>query len=230
VRFDVLSLFPDYFKSPLDISILGRAIRNGLIDVRLWNIRDFSTERHAKVDDRPYGGGPGMVLMAEPLLSAVRYVKRDASSKTQAIYLSPQGQLLNAAHCRRLSSYERLILICGHYEGIDQRVIDQEVDEEISIGDYVLTSGCLPAIVLMDAVSRFIKGVVGREQSVEQDSFEETLFDAPQYTRPVSLEGSRVPGVLLSGHHQKIRDWKRNEGEIKARKMRPELFNEGDIP
>ncbi len=201
---DILSLFPGYFKGPFDESIIKLAREKGILDLRLWNIRDFTTDRHRRVDDRPCGGGPGMVMMAQPVSAAIRHVK---SPKSRTIYLSPQGTLLNAVKCRQLAQETHLILLCGHYEGIDQRVLDLEVDEEISIGDYVLTNGCLASIVLIDAVVRHIPGVLGHNASADEDSFENGLLDCPHYTRPVDFEGHTVPEVLLSGHHQKIAKW-----------------------
>lgn len=218
MRFDILSLFPGYFLGPFDESIINRAKSKGIIDIRLIDIRDFADNRWGKVDDRPYGGGPGMVLMPEPVAKAIRKARKEGqeagfdAKKTRVIYLSPQGTSLTAAKCRELAGFQQLILLAGHYEGIDERVLKKEVDEEISIGNYVLTSGCAAAIVLVDAVSRFIEGVVGDPRSVEQDSFEgqEGLLDCAHYTRPEVFEGEAVPPVLLSGNHQKIAEWRRN--------------------
>jgi tRNA (guanine37-N1)-methyltransferase len=219
---DLLSLFPQYFCGPFEVSILGRAIQNGVIDVRLTDIRDFAEGKHRKVDDRPYGGGPGMVLMPKPLVQAIRSVRKESS---HVVYLSPQGQLLNASTCQRLALESHLILVCGHYEGIDQRIIDLEIDEEISIGDYVLTNGCLASIVLIDALSRFIPGVLGHEEAAYLDSFQDGLFEAPLYTRPEEFEGMRVPQVLVSGHHAEIEKWRGEKGFEKTQRVRPELLN-----
>lgn len=218
---DILSLFPAYFKGPFDESIIKRAREKGIIDVRLIDIRTFANNKHRKVDDRPYGGGPGMVLMPEPTVAAIRSVKNE---KSRTIYLSPQGKVLDANKCRQLAKEEHLILLCGHYEGIDQRIIELEVDEEISIGDYVLTNGCLPAIVLLDALIRFIPGVLGHELAAEEDSFEKGLLDFPHYTRPEEFEGKRVPEVLLSGHHQEIAKWRYEQAFKKTKDVRPDLF------
>lgn len=217
---DILSLFPSYFKGPFDESIIKLAREKGILDVRLLNIRDFTTDRHRRVDDRPFGGGPGMVMMTQPVAAAIRHVK---TSQSRVIYLSPQGALLNAAKCRQLAQEPHLILLCGHYEGIDQRVLDAEVDEEISIGDYVLTNGCLASIVLLDAVVRFIPGVLGHDSAAEEDSFENGLLDCPHYTRPVDFEGHLVPEVLLSGHHQEIAKWRHERAIEKTQKTRPDL-------
>jgi tRNA (guanine37-N1)-methyltransferase len=218
---DILSLFPGYFKGPFDESIIKRAQGKGLIDIKLTDIRDFSDSSDRRVDDRPYGGGPGMVLMPGPVSKAIRSVK---SSTSHVIYLSPQGPLLKADKCRQLAEKSHLILLCGHYEGIDQRALDSEVDEEISIGDYVLTNGCLAAIVLLDAVIRFIPGVLGHTEAAEQDSFEKGLLDCPHYTRPSTFEGVEVPEILLSGHHENIALWRREQALRKTRQVRPDLL------
>lgn len=220
-RYDILSLFPDYFRGPFDESMIKRARQAGVLDIRLIDIRDFSENRHQRVDERPYGGGPGMVLMPEPVAKAIRSVKAQHS---RTIYLSPQGKALNAKKCRELAECEHLILLCGHYEGVDERVIEKEVDEEISIGDYVLTNGCIAAIVLIDAVSRFVPGVIGHESAAAEDSFEKGLLDCPHYTRPEVFEGERVPEILLSGHHQKIAEWREAKAREKTRRVRPDLL------
>jgi tRNA (guanine37-N1)-methyltransferase len=223
MRIHILSLFPDYFKGPFDVSMIKRARERGVLEIELVDIRDFAEGRHKKVDDRPYGGGPGMVLMPGPLCKAIRSCK---TSNSRVIYLSPQGSLLSAKTCERLAEYSHLILVCGHYEGIDERVIEKEIDEEISIGDYVLTNGCLSSIVLVDAVSRFVPGVIGNEEAAYQDSFQSGFFDGPQYTKPFEFEGSSVPEVLLGGHHEEIRKWKREKALNKTKKIRPDLVSE----
>jgi tRNA (guanine37-N1)-methyltransferase len=220
-RIDILSLFPEYFQGPFDVSMLKRAQEKNLLQIHLHNIRDFATDKHQRVDDRPFGGGPGMVMQPEPLVSAIRNVKRD---DTRVVYLSPQGKMLNAATCRRLAEYRHLVLVCGHYEGIDQRVIDLEVDEEISIGDYVLTNGCVAAIVVVDAVSRFIPGVLGHPEAADADSFQEDgILEGPQYTRPVVFEEREVPAVLREGNHAVIAQWRKREALKKTLKVRPDL-------
>jgi tRNA (guanine37-N1)-methyltransferase len=220
---DILSLFPEYFQGPFDVSILKKAKEKGLLDIRRTNIRDFAAGKHQKVDDRPFGGGPGMVLMPEPLTKAIRSKRQEGS---KVIYLSPQGEPLTAKMCEALSRESHLILVCGHYEGIDQRVIEKEIDKEISIGDYVLTNGCLPAIVLVDAVARFIPGVLGHCESAQQDSFQNGIFDAPHYTTPRDFEGITVPEVLLEGNHALINKWREEEAIKNTRRVRPELFKE----
>lgn len=220
MQIDILSLFPSYFQSPFNSSIIGRAQKNRLIEIGLIDIRDFSENRHKKVDDRPFGGGPGMVLSPQPVADALRSVKKENS---HVVYLSPQGSRLHADKCKELSSHQHLVLLCGHYEGIDERIIEREIDEEISIGDYVLTSGCAAALVLVDAVIRFIPGVVGHPDAVQNDSFENGAFDAPHYTRPEVFEGIEVPRVLREGNHQKIKQWRDQQAMNKTIRVRPEL-------
>ncbi|HLB52255.1 MAG TPA: tRNA (guanosine(37)-N1)-methyltransferase TrmD [Chlamydiales bacterium] len=218
---DILSLFPSYFRGPFDVSMLMKARENGLLEIRHTDIRDFAEDKHRRVDDRPFGGGPGMVLKAPPVVQAIRSVRKERS---HVVCLSPQGELLKAAKCEELAKIKHLILLCGHYEGIDERAIDLEVDEEISIGDYVLTSGCPAAIVLIDAVARFIPGVVGHPEAVQQDSFQEGIFDAPHFTRPEVFEGLQVPPVLLTGDHAKIKQWRETQARKKTSRVRPDLF------
>lgn len=222
-RIDILSLFPEYFQGPFDVSMVNRAKQKGLIDLRLIDIRAFADNRHQKVDDRPFGGGPGMVLAPEPVAKAIRSVKGEES---HVVYLSPQGTPLHAAKCAELAKRPHLILLCGHYEGIDERVLIKEVDEEISIGDYVLTNGCAAAIVLVDAMIRFIPGVIGHPDAVEQDSFQQGRFDAPHYTRPEIFEGMQVPEVLRMGHHADIEKWRRKQAIEKTIRVRPELVKQ----
>lgn len=221
MKLDILSLFPDYFKGPFDESIIKQAVKKGILDIRLIDIRDFADNKWRKVDDRPFGGGPGLVLMADPVAKAIRSVKAQGS---HVVYLSPQGTPLNAAKARSLAGHQHLILLCGHYEGIDERVIESEVNEEISIGDYVLTNGCLPAIVLLDAIVRFVPGVLGNTEAAQQDSFEGGLLDCPHFTQPRLWEGKEVPPILLSGHHEEIAKWRRGKGLEKTKKIRPDLL------
>ncbi|NNM44081.1 MAG: tRNA (guanosine(37)-N1)-methyltransferase TrmD [Chlamydiae bacterium] len=223
MKFDILSLFPEYFAGPLDVSIVKRARENGLIDISLTNIRDFAEGKHKKVDDKPFGGGPGMVLMPEPVSKAIKSVRKENS---YVVYLSPQGNVLTAAKCLELSRHEHVVLLCGHYEGVDDRVVQSHVDEEISIGDYVLTNGCIAAIVLLDAVIRFIPGVIGNEQGVLQDSFQNGIFEAPQYTKPDDFEGMRVPQVLKTGNHALIKKWREEEALKKTCRVRRDLVDD----
>ncbi len=220
MKFDVLTLFPDMF-NVLKESIIGRATRNKQIEIRITNIRDFSKDKHKKVDDTPYGGGAGMVLKPDVVYDAYVSIPKEKSAKV--IYLSPQGKTLNQAKVEELAKEEHLILLCGHYEGIDQRVIDTIVDEEISIGDYVLTGGELPAMVLMDSVSRYVEGVLAKE-SVGEESFSEGLLEYPQYTRPEVFMEKKVPEVLLSGHHANIRKWRKEKSLFNTYQKRPELL------
>lgn len=221
MRIDILSLFPEYFKGPFDESMIKLAKKNGIIDIKLIDIRDFADNKFRRVDDRPYGGGPGMVMMPQPVSSAIRSVK---TPESKVVYMSPQGKVLTAAKCRELAALEHLVILCGHYEGIDERVLESEVDEEISIGDYVLTNGALAAIVLVDAVVRFIPGVLGHELAASEDSFEQGLLDCPHYTRPEVFEGQKVPDVLIGGNHKKIAEWRKMKALEKTRRMRPDLL------
>jgi len=219
MKFDVLTLFPEMFNSMKE-SIIGRAIDKNLIEINSVNIRDFSKDKHKKVDDTVYGGGAGMLMKPDVVFDAYKSVK---SEKSKVIYLSPQGKTLNHQKVLELSKEEHLILLCGHYEGIDQRVIDKIVDEEISIGDYVLTGGELPAMVLIDSVSRYVEGVLTND-SVVEESFTNGLLEYPQYTRPEIFEGEKVPEVLLSGHHKNIEKWRRLESLKITLKKRPDLL------
>ena len=221
MKFNVLTLFPEMF-SALDESIIGRGKEKGLIDINLINIRDFSKNKHKKVDDTPYGGGAGMVMEPTVVYDAYCSVKEP---NAKVIYMSPQGKTLNQQMVQDLAKEENIILLCGHYEGIDQRVIDEIVDEEISIGDYVLTGGELPAMVLIDSVSRYVEGVL-KEDSVQEESFIDGLLEYPQYTRPEVFLGKRVPEVLLSGHHENIKKWRRNQSIINTYLKRPDLLKE----
>ena len=219
MKFDVLTLFPEMFSS-LEESIIGKAREKGLIEINLINIRDFSKDKHKKVDDTPYGGGAGMVMMPDVVYDAYSSIQ-DKNAKV--IYMSPQGKVLNQEKVQELSKEESLILLCGHYEGIDQRVLDEIVDEEISIGNYVLTGGELPAMVLIDAVSRYVKGVLN-DESTQEESFSNNRLEYPQYTRPEVFRGKRVPEVLLSGHHGNIKKW-RDEQSLEITKIkRPDLL------
>lgn len=225
MKFDVLTLFPEMFE-PVKTSILGRAEKKELIELNLINFREFSTDKQRHVDDCPYGGGAGMVIKPEPVYAAYRSIVDELSYKPKVIYLSPQGKVLHQKMARELAKEEHLILLCGHYEGIDQRLLDEIVDEEISIGDYVLTGGELPAMVLIDAISRNIKGVLN-EESVEEESFsEENLLEYPQYTRPEEFMGRRVPEVLLSGHHANIEKWRREQSLEITKRKRPDLLKD----
>jgi tRNA (guanine37-N1)-methyltransferase len=228
MRFEILTLFPGMFSSPFGESILGRAIEKGLIQIRIVNIRDFATDKHQVVDDAPYGGGQGMVMKVEPIARAIEEVRSGAPS-ARVIYLTPQGRPFDQDRARELASCGRLILLCGRYEGIDERVREQFVDEEISIGDYVLTGGELAAMVVIDAISRLLPGVLGSDRSAAEDSFFNSLLEYPQYTRPFDYRGSLVPEVLVSGNHQSIARWRRKEALKRTWIRRPELLNRAEL-
>ena len=221
MKFDVLTLFPEMFE-PLKQSILGRASKNHILEFNFINMRDFSKDKHQKVDDTPYGGGAGMVIMPDVVYDAYSSITDRENAKV--IYLSPQGKTLNQKKVQELSKIEHIILLCGHYEGIDQRVLDEIVDEEISIGDYVLTGGELPAMVLIDSVSRYVEGVL-KEDSIKEETFSNNLLEYPQYTRPEIFRGKKVPEVLLSGHHENIKKW-REEKSLEITKLkRPDILS-----
>lgn len=219
MKFDVLTLFPEMFET-LKTSVIGRATEKDLIDINLINIRDFSEDKHKKVDDTPYGGGAGMVMKPDVVYKAYQSVKED---KAKVIYMTPQGKTLNQQMVENLSKESHLILLCGHYEGIDQRVLDKIVDEEISIGDYVLTGGEIPAMVLIDSVSRYVEGVLNQD-SIQEESFSNGLLEYPQYTRPEIFEGEPVPEILLSGHHEKIEKWRKEKSVEITKRKRPDLL------
>ena len=223
--FGVVSLFPDMFAPFTQQGVIGRAVKSGTLSVDTFNPRDFTHDRHRTVDDRPYGGGPGMLMMVKPLTDAIQAAKKVGGENSKVIYLSPQGKPLDQAGAQRLANIDRTILICGRYEGIDERVIERHVDEEISIGDYVLSGGELPAMVLMDAVARLVPGVLGHKASAVEDSFTDGLLDCPHYTRPEILDGQKVPEVLLSGDHEKIRQWRLMQSLGRTWQRRPELLN-----
>ena len=228
MRFDVLTHFPEMFDA-VKTSIVGRAMNNNLIDLNLINFREFSTDKQKHVDDCPYGGGAGMVIKPEPVYDAYKSILNDLDYKPKVIYMSPQGKVLTQQIARDLSKENHLILLCGHYEGIDQRVLDEIVDEEISIGDYVLTGGELPAMVLIDAVSRNVKGVI-KDESVEDESFSDGYLEYPHYTRPEVFLGRKVPDILLSGHHANIEKWRREQSIEITKRKRPDLIKEERSP
>ena len=221
----VISLFPDMFRAITDFGVTGRAVKRGLLEINLWNPRDFAHDKHHTVDDRPYGGGPGMLMMVQPLRDAIQAAKLAAGDDVKVIYLSPQGKKLTQSGVAELAQHQKLVLVAGRYEGIDERVIQSEIDEEWSIGDYVLSGGELPAMTLVDAVSRLVPGVLGDMASAEQDSFTDGLLDCPHYTRPENLDGVMVPDVLLSGNHEHIRRWRLKQSLGRTWQRRPELLN-----
>jgi len=226
LKIGVISLFPEIFSAVTGFGVTGRAIKEGLLEVSVWNPRDFTHDRHRTVDDRPYGGGPGMLMMVQPLVDAIEAAKSDLGQDTPVIYLSPQGQKLDHKGVQLLSGNDRMILIAGRYEGIDERVIEKYVDAQWSIGDYVLSGGELPAMVLIDAVSRLVPGVLGHQDSAEEDSFANGLLDCPHYTRPEVYNEQQVPSVLLSGNHEKIRRWRLQQSLGRTWLQRPELIKD----
>jgi tRNA (guanine37-N1)-methyltransferase len=229
VRFDILTLFPAICEGPLGESILKRAREKGLLDIRIHNLRDWATGKHAITDDSPYGGGQGMVMKCEPIFAAVEEIKAASLSSgavPRIMYLSPSGRrLTHAIAASHATAGGHLILLCGHYEGVDHRVIEHLVDDEISLGDYVLTNGAIAAAVFVDAVARLIPGVLGDENSAAEDSFAQGLLEGPQYTRPVDFRGWRVPDILLSGNHAQIAQWRAAQALEKTRRVRPDLLD-----
>lgn len=226
MKFDVLTLFPETINAVMNESIIGRAQGNGLIEVNAINIRNYSKDKHRKVDDYPYGGGNGMVMMCQPVFDAYNAITEGYEKKPKVIYMSPQGRVLTQNIARELSQEEHLILLCGHYEGIDERIIEEIVDEEISIGDYVLTGGELPAMVLIDCVSRLIPGVLSGEESYSEESHFNGLLEYPQYTRPADYNGKQVPEILLSGHHANIEKWRAQQSLERTKMKRLDLYEE----
>ena len=225
MKFDVLTLFPEMFET-LKESIIGKALERQIIEINTINIRDFSKNKHKKVDDTPYGGGAGMIMMPDVVYDSYMSIPHKENAKV--IYLSPKGKVLNQQKVEELSKQEHLILLCGHYEGIDQRVLDEIVDEEISIGDYVLTGGELPAMVLIDSVSRYVEGVLHKE-SVSEETFTNGLLEYPQYTRPEVFLNKKVPEILLSGHHENIKKWRREQSLEITKQKRPELLKKKGV-
>lgn len=223
MKIDILTLFPEFFSTLNDWSIIGRAIKNEILSINYINIRDFSQDKHRNVDDYPFGGGPGMVMTPQPLYDCISSVKKDNS---KIIYLSPQGKVLDQDILNRLSKEEHLVFLCGHYEGIDNRIIDKCIDEEISIGDYVLTGGEIPAMVMVDGIVRLLKGTLRNEESYEDESHYDGLLEYPQYTRPREFRGIKVPEVLLSGNHKKIKEWKKYQSLKTTLSKRPDLLDQ----
>ena len=224
MRFDIMTLFPEYIDFILSESIIGRARKSGKLDVRTHNIRDYSEDKHRRVDDTPYGGGRGMLMAAPPIYRCYKAIADTLETKPHVIYMSPRGRVFDQAVAKELSAYENIIILCGHYEGVDQRLIDEIVDEEISIGDYVLTGGELPACIVVDAVGRLCDGVLALPECHEKESFEDDLLEYPQYTRPPVWMGREVPEVLLSGHHANIDKWRLEQAEEITKERRPDLI------
>jgi tRNA (guanine37-N1)-methyltransferase len=224
MRFDVVTIFPQMIGAALAEGVVSRGLAKGLLDITVHDLRDYTADRHRSVDDVPYGGGPGMVMKPEPFVRAVERIRATRGEPDAVILLTPQGRVFRQADAARLSGLGHVVLLCGRYEGMDERVRELVATEELSIGDYVLSGGELPAMVVVDAVSRLVPGVVGDEQSVEEDSFSRGLLDYPHYTRPAEFAGRRVPGVLLSGHHGEVRRWRRRAALSRTLERRPELL------
>ncbi len=220
MKITVLTIFPEFIQQSLDYSIIGRAIEDGILEVEVWDIREFAQDKHRMTDDSPFGGGAGMVMKPEPIF----YAFDQFNDEYHAVMLTPQGKVLNQQKAKEMSQHPHLVLLCGHYEGIDQRVRDELIDEEISIGDYILTGGELPALVLIDALARYLPGVLGNVCSLSEESFEDGLLEYPQYTRPREFRGLTVPEILLSGDHKKIREWRRQKALEKTKEARPDLY------
>src|SRR5712691_10856875 len=221
MKIDVLTLFPGMFVGPLDESIIKRARESGLLDLAIHNLRDYAHDRHKTVDDRPFGGGPGMLLKPEPIFEVIEKLAQDA---TRVILLSPAGRTFNQPIARELAEAKHLLLVSGHYEGFDERVREQLADDELSIGDYVLTNGALPAMVIIDAMTRLLPGVLGDEESAQEESFSHGLLEYPQYTRPADFRGMKVPDVLLSGDHAEIARWRGEQARLRTSERRPDLL------
>lgn len=229
MNYHILTLFPDMVMQGLNTSIIGRAVENKLLTIEAVDIRNFSTNKHKKVDDYPYGGGAGMVMQAEPIYQAYESIRKKITKTARVIYLTPQGRTFNQRIAKELAKEEELIFLCGHYEGIDERVLEEIVTDNISIGDYVLTGGELPAMVMIDTISRLIPGVLNNKDSAEYESFEQNLLEHPQYSRPAKWMNKDVPEVLLSGHHENIEKWRRQQSILRTAKNRPELLERANL-
>lgn len=232
MRFDIMTLFPDLVNTVLGESIIGRAQRSGALEIHAHNIRDYSTDKHRRVDDTPYGGGKGMLMSAVPIYDCFKAITdpaKNESKRRRVVYMSPQGKVLNQETARRLAeNYDNIVILCGHYEGVDERIIEEIVDEEISIGDFILTGGEIPACILCDAVGRLCDGVLSDSECFEKESFSDGLLEYPQYTRPYDFNGRTVPDVLLSGHHANIEKWRHEQSVKKTLAVKPELIEDND--
>ena len=230
MRIDIMTLFPDMCRAVFNESIVGRAVAKGIIEINAVNFRDFSTDRHNRVDDTPYGGGMGMLMQAQPIYDCFCHIKSSMQGvKPHVIYMSPQGQVLTQKKAKELSRLENIIILCGHYEGVDERVLEEIVDEEISVGDYVLTGGELPALVLTDCIARMVDGVLPNEEAYSGESHYNGLLEHPQYTKPYEWNGKCVPDVLISGHHANIDEWKRQQSLLRTFERRPELLGNAEL-
>ena len=228
MKIDILSLFPEMF-GPLTESIVGKAVEKDILDIEVTNFRDFTTNKQNHVDDYPYGGGAGMLMQAEPVYLAYESVQKKLGYRPRVVYLTPQGEVFHQTMAKELAKEKDLVFLCGHYEGIDERVLDEIVTDYVSIGDYVLTGGELPAMVMMDSISRMVPGVLSNQESGETESFAENLLEYPQYSRPEEWHGQKVPPVLLSGHHANIEAWRREQSVLRTAKRRPDLLKKADL-
>ncbi len=229
MNYYVMTLFPEMVEQGLNTSIIGRAISNGLLSLKAVNIRDYTNDKHNHVDDYPYGGGAGMVMQAQPVYDCYKFIEKEIKKKPRVIYLTPTGKTFNQEMSKELAKEENLVFLCGHYEGIDERVLEEIVTDNVSIGDYVLTGGELPAMVMIDSISRNINGVLNNETSAETESFSENLLEYPQYTRPEMFMDKKVPEVLLSGHHANIEKWRREKSLLKTYEVRPDLLKKAEL-
>lgn len=229
MNFHVLTLFPEMIEQGMHTSIIGRAIAGGYLSIDAINIRDYAFNKHQKVDDYPYGGGAGMLMQAEPVYLAYETIQKKLGYRPRVVYLTPQGEVFHQTMAKELAKEKDLVFLCGHYEGIDERVLDEIVTDYVSIGDYVLTGGELPAMVMMDSISRMVPGVLSNQESGETESFAENLLEYPQYSRPEEWHGQKVPPVLLSGHHANIEAWRREQSILRTAKRRPDLLKKADL-
>ncbi|MCI6004102.1 MAG: tRNA (guanosine(37)-N1)-methyltransferase TrmD [Blautia sp.] len=229
MNFHVLTLFPEMILQGMNTSITGRAIARGLLSIEAVNIRDYAFNKHQKVDDYPYGGGAGMLMQAEPVYLAYESIAQRIGKKPRVVFLTPQGKVFNQSMAREMAQEEDLVFLCGHYEGIDERVLEEIVTDYVSIGDYVLTGGELPAMVMMDSISRMVPGVLNNQESGETESFAGNLLEYPQYSRPEEWHGKKVPDVLLSGHHANIEKWRREQSILRTARWRPDLLKNADL-
>lgn len=229
MRIDIMTLFPEMCESVLSSSILGRARENGFVDIRTHNIRDYTLDKHNRVDDAPYGGGMGMIIRTQPIDDCFKAICEDLGKRPHLIYMSPQGSVLTQQKAKELSEMDNIVLLCGHYEGVDERIIEELVDEELSIGDYVLTGGELPALIVADSVSRMLPGVLSDSESFEDESHYSGLLEYPQYTRPFEWHEKKVPDVLLSGHHANIEKWRHEQSLLRTAKKRPDMIKKANL-
>ena len=229
MNFHIMTLFPEMVMNGLNTSITGRAINSGRLSIEAVNIRDYAFNKHHSVDDYPYGGGAGMLMQAEPVFQAYEAITKDMEKKPRVVYLSPQGETFNQKMAEEMAKEEDLILLCGHYEGIDERVLEEIVTDYVSIGDYVLTGGELPAMVMVDTISRLVPGVLHNDVSAEFESFQDNLLEYPQYSRPEEWHGKKVPEILLSGHHANIEKWRREQSLLRTKEKRPDLFEKCEL-